>query len=285
MHSRRDAPALTHTTQSEVTASVTEALGKKGQVARRSAAWIRAVTVAALPAARAATVRARRAFRRGACPPDFDPEIVAIYGAVRAYTLTSPERVHALCKAVEHLCTHGIPGAIVECGVYRGGSMMAAALTLKRCGDTSRDLFLFDTFDGMPPPTDVDVDIDGRSASELPPSLRRWPSMAGVLDRMLSTGYPPERIHLVRGRVEETLPESAPETIALLRLDTDWYESTRHEMIHLFPRLSPGGVLIVDDYGYWEGARRAVDEYVATSGVPVLLHRVDVTGRVAVKPR
>ena len=83
--------------------------------------------------------------------------------------------------------------------------------------------------------------------------------------------------------MEDTLPEQAPSRIALLRLDTDWYESTRHELIHLYPRLSQGGVLIVDDYGHWDGCRLAVDEYFATEADPVLLTRIDYTGRICVK--
>lgn len=101
---------------------------------------------------------------------------------------------------------------------------------------------------------------------------------------MESTGYPPERIHLVPGRVEDTVPAQAPERIALLRLDTDWYASTKHELDHLYPRLSDGGVLIVDDYGHFEGARRAVDDYLAEQAEPLLLNRIDYTGRIAVKP-
>jgi O-methyltransferase len=100
---------------------------------------------------------------------------------------------------------------------------------------------------------------------------------------VLSTGYPAERVHLVEGRVEDTLPAAAPEEIALLRLDTDWYESTKHELVHLYPRLSPGGVLILDDYGHYEGARRAVDEYFESAGGRPLLTRVDYTGRVGIK--
>ena len=90
-------------------------------------------------------------------------------------------------------------------------------------------------------------------------------------------------MRFVPGRVEETIPEAAPERIAVLRLDTDWYESTRHELEHLFPRLAVGGVLIIDDYGHWQGARRAVDEYLAASGARLLLSRIDYTGRMAVK--
>jgi O-methyltransferase len=106
---------------------------------------------------------------------------------------------------------------------------------------------------------------------------------AEVRGAVLSTGYPDERVHLVEGRVEETLPGGAPAEIALLRLDTDWYESTKHELEHLYPRLSPGGVLILDDYGHYEGARRAVDEYFEAEGGRPLLSRIDYTGRIGVK--
>jgi len=105
-----------------------------------------------------------------------------------------------------------------------------------------------------------------------------------VREAVLSVGYPPERIHFVEGPVEETLPANAPGEIALLRLDTDWYASTRHELVHLYPRLVSGGVLILDDYGYWQGARRAVDEYLSESNVTLLLNRIDNTGRIALKP-
>ncbi len=104
-----------------------------------------------------------------------------------------------------------------------------------------------------------------------------------VRETIDSAGYPSERVHFVRGQVEDTVPEQAPERIALLRLDTDWYESTRHELLHLYPRLASGGVLIVDDYGHWDGCRRAVDEYFSTEAEPVLLSRIDYTGRLAVK--
>jgi hypothetical protein len=100
---------------------------------------------------------------------------------------------------------------------------------------------------------------------------------------VLGVGYPVERIHFVRGPVEETVPGQAPDEIALLRLDTDWYESTKHELRHLYPRVAQGGVLIVDDYAFWQGARQAVDEYFAESSEPVLLNRIDDEARIAVK--
>jgi O-methyltransferase len=100
---------------------------------------------------------------------------------------------------------------------------------------------------------------------------------------MARTGYPADRVHLVAGRVEDTIPGARPEQIAVLRLDTDWYASTRHELRHLWPALVPGGVCIIDDYGHWAGARKAVDEYFAEIGVEVLMHRVDYTARLVVK--
>jgi len=74
-----------------------------------------------------------------------------------------------------------------------------------------------------------------------------------------------------------------PGKIALLRLDTDWYESTAHELKHLYPLLVPGGVIIIDDYGHWEGARKAVDEYITAEKLPLLLNRIDYTGRIGIK--
>jgi O-methyltransferase len=223
-------------------------------------------------------------------PSEYDGELADTIRRVRRHTLTSAARIAALCDSVEYLVRHDVEGEIVECGVWRGGSMMAAALTLLRLGDTGRDLYLFDTFRGMPEPGQADrpSPYDGYSPHKRWQRKRRrgWAAvpMEAVRAAMEGTGYPPERVHLVTGMVEDTLPEQAPETIALLRLDTDWYASTRHELVHLYSRLSPGGVLIVDDYGHYEGARRAVDEYFEQTREPVLLNRIDFSGRIAVKP-
>lgn len=229
--------------------------------------------------------------RDGGIPPDFEAIHERIVKAVGPYTMTSPERLFGLIDATRYLVRHGIAGEIVECGVYKGGSMMAAAMTLMELGETDRELYLFDTFEGMPAPTAVDVDLHGNSAREEYDRRQsrgegeRWmaSSLEKVREAVLSTGYPAERVHLTKGTVEETLPGTAPEHIALLRLDTDWYESTRHELEHLWPRLVPKGVLIIDDYGHFQGARKAVDEYFAEQGLPVLLSRLDYTGRMLVK--
>lgn len=230
-------------------------------------------------------------------PPDFSIEERETWHAVRPYTMTSPERVISLVRAVQYLERYHIRGAFVECGVWRGGSMMVAARTLLRNGSADRDLFLFDTFSGMPAPAETDVDLYGRAGSAVLEEARRLEPeeqaehhtlaqcpLEVVRANLLSTGYPDNKLHFVEGRVEDTIPERAPEQIALLRLDTDWYESTRHELTHLFPRLSRHGILVVDDYGYWRGARRAVDEYFERTGEIVFLNRVDFTGRIAVRP-
>jgi hypothetical protein len=108
--------------------------------------------------------------------------------------------------------------------------------------------------------------------------------LESVRTNVESTDYPVECVRYIQGRVEDTIPLEAPDQIALLRLDTDWYESARHELVHLYPRLVPGGVLVIDDYGHWQGARKAVDEYLAEHGIRVLLCRMDYTGRIALKP-
>ena len=224
--------------------------------------------------------------------PDLDTDFMQVYEACSGFTMTSIERCAALWQGVRYLTRSGPEGAIVECGVWRGGSSMIAALALLKDASRERSMYLFDTFEGMPPPSEFDVEASsGVSAAALPDLINRrvesnvfaYATRGEVERNMQATGYPADRVHYVEGRVEETIPAAAPERIALLRLDTDWYESTRHELIHLWDRLASGGVLIIDDYGHWEGARRAVDEFFASRPDAPLLVRVDYTGRVAVK--
>jgi len=224
-------------------------------------------------------------------PLDVDAPTRSTYEAVRPFTMTSPQRVVALCEAVRYISHHHIPGDVVECGVWRGGSMLAIARTLLESADTERTLWLYDTFTGMSEPADVDRRIyDHAPAADLLAAYDRtadvWgvSGLAEVKQTMSRCEYPASRIRFVVGKVEETIPADAPARIALLRLDTDWYESTHHELAHLLPRVSPGGILIIDDYGDWEGARRAVDEYLAATNARILLSRIDHTGRIAVVP-
>jgi O-methyltransferase len=224
--------------------------------------------------------------------PDLTNEDAAIIKFAAPYTMTTTERLYALINGVRYLCANDIYGSLVECGVWRGGSMMAAARTLMECGCTNRDLYLFDTYEGMPKPGALDRDYLGTDGARQFEAKRTgadrsdfcFASLEDVREALYSTGYPRDRIHFIKGKVEDTLPQQAPEHISLLRLDTDWYESTKHELAHLFPRLCSGGVLIIDDYGHWEGCRVAADEYFSNLSIPILLNRIDYTGRIGVRP-
>lgn len=225
---------------------------------------------------------------RRAYPPDFDASLIEIIERVRPYTITSTERIAMMIASVRHLVDAEIGGAIVECGVWRGGSMMAAALELQRLGVEDRDLYLFDTFAGMSEPTASDLadpSVGGPyvDAADSLEAINKWCAIGReeVERNLRSTGYPPSRLHFVEGRVEDTLPGCAPDELALLRLDTDWYESTAHEMTHLYPRLRSGGILLIDDYGHWLGARKAIDEYFGPR--PPFMSRVDPGARLVVK--
>lgn len=239
-----------------------------------------------------ATMHARAVKDRLLAPDEAD--FAGIWRQAEPNTMTSFERGLALYRAVRHLVAADVRGAFVECGVWRGGSAAIMAASLVALGRADREIILFDTFEGMTPPSDSDVDIDGgdaRTAMEREAARRdqsliwaRAP-LDGVRAVMAATGYPPERVTYVVGDVRRTLTKADTGDIALLRLDTDFYDSTRAELDALYPRLVSGGVLLIDDYGHWRGCRAAVDEYFSEPGrSPVLLTAVDYTGRVAVKP-
>ena len=218
-------------------------------------------------------------------PADFDKD------TVDTYTMTTPERIASLCNAVNYLVDNKIEGDFVECGVWRGGSTMAAIDTLMKKGDKSREIYLYDTFEGMSEPTEVDKVFTGTAADELlntsdkedATSVWCYSALEEVQNNVGTLGYPANKVTYVKGKVEDSIPQTLPGKIALLRLDTDWYESTAHELKHLYPLLVPGGVIIIDDYGHWEGARKAVDEYIEANKLPLLLNRIDYTGRIGIK--
>ncbi|MBI4686392.1 MAG: class I SAM-dependent methyltransferase [Nitrospirae bacterium] len=226
-----------------------------------------------------------------AYPPDFSEQNIRTCNAVKPYTTTNPERINALIDAVRFVVLNKIDGAMVECGVWRGGSIMAIALTLKEMGIEDREIYLYDTFAGMSAPSDADYSIHGYDAREkfsktkISGDASNWcmSTLEEVKQNVFSTGYPKEKFHFIKGKVEDTIPGDIPKEIALLRLDTDWYESTKHELTHLFPLLKPKGVLIIDDYGHWKGAKKAVDEYISENAFCILLNRIDYTGRIAIK--
>jgi Macrocin-O-methyltransferase (TylF). len=224
-------------------------------------------------------------------PVDFGDELKDIIDVVKPYTMTSPERLFALHESVQYIVKNNIPGAIVECGVWKGGSMMAALSTLKKLNDTSRMAYLYDTFEGMSAPDENDKHFNGAGADALlekgdkTNSFSIW-CVAGLEEvkrNIAKVFYPEEKVQYIVGKVEDTLVHTIPDQIAILRLDTDWYQSTKMELEVLFPKLSKGGILIIDDYGHWQGSRKAVDEYIANNNIQMLLNRIDYTGRIGIK--
>jgi O-methyltransferase len=223
---------------------------------------------------------------------DYSQGELEIIAKVKPFTATSVERIVSIVNVVNYLSKNKIEGDFVECGVWRGGSMMAAMLTLLKLGDTSRHFYLYDTYEGMTPPTDKDITHDGNLAADLLAATEKkegpnyWciASLEDVQKNVYSSGYPKDKIHFIKGRVEDTLPAKSPGRIALLRLDTDWYDSTHHELVHLYPLLCSNGALVLDDYGHWQGSRRAVDEYFARQSFSPLMTKLDYTGRLIVKP-
>jgi len=224
-------------------------------------------------------------------PVDFKRRHIEIIKRVSPYTITGHLKIHALIESVRYILQNDIKGDFLECGVFKGGSMMTVALTLMEEGVMDRELYLFDTFEGMPAPDERDVSLSGEPAlvrfskKKISAVSSTWLNapLKDVKKAMAWTGYPMERIHFVQGLVENTIPEKAPEAIALLRLDTDFYQSTIHELTHLYPRLSPKGICIVDDYELYKGAKEAVDEYFHKNNMAPFLQRIDQAGRLIIK--
>ncbi len=217
-----------------------------------------------------------------------------IYLDVRSRTMTDANRIHNLIIATRYIVENRIQGDVIECGVWRGGSMMAIAKTLLENQEIGRELFLYDTFLGMTQPIFEDVDLAGNKALELMQresnskqgeyrdGVIAYASLGDVKAGMQTTGYKMEQVNCVQGDVLETLLLSNHEQIALLRLDTDWYESTKLELEILWPKITKGGVMIIDDYDYWSGCRKAVDEYFTQIGVKPLMMKMS-TGRIILK--
>jgi len=221
-----------------------------------------------------------------------EPAFLELYVKCREYTMTSWERLYALYHAVHYIVKNDIPGDFVECGVWRGGSMRLVAMTLLSLGIKDKTLYLYDTFEGMTAPDpELDADLHGNRAIDDWEQIKRrnvkwsYAPIEEVRQAIETTGYPMDHVQLVKGPVEVTIPHTMPQQIALLRLDTDWYASTRHEIEHLYPLLSPQGVLALDDYGHYQGARRAIDEYFDHLGKRPFLQRTDYACRFAIKPR
>ena len=225
-------------------------------------------------------------------PSDFTEKEKENISAIQEFTMTSNERMVVLSRAIDYLVENKIEGDIVECGVWKGGSMMLIARKLLQLNDHKRNLFLFDTFEGMSDPNEKDVSaIDNSTASELLQKENKfegdnvwcYSSLEEVKSNLEKTNYSNEKIFYFKGKVEDTLPEPSVGRIALLRLDTDFYESTKHELETLYDLVVPNGIIIIDDYGHWSGSKKAVNEFIEKRKLKIFLNRIDYTGRLAIK--
>ncbi|HEY3490043.1 MAG TPA: TylF/MycF/NovP-related O-methyltransferase [Candidatus Deferrimicrobiaceae bacterium] len=212
-------------------------------------------------------------------------EFRELLGVIRPYTMLSVERLWNLFRMAKEVCEKNLPGNFVECGVAAGGSSALLAYVIKRYSRIPRFLYSFDSFSGMPSPTEEDrhggVDADqtgwGTGTCSAPEeSVREVCARVGAGDV----------VRTVKGFFEETLPVFRDRVgmIALLHLDGDWYESTRAILANLYDRIVDGGLLQVDDYGYWEGCRKAFHEFEAARGYTFEVNPIDDTGIWLVKP-
>ena len=213
-----------------------------------------------------------------------------LYEFVRPYTMTSKERIVSLIRSIQYVIDNNIKGDFVECGVWKGGSSMVVAKILKDRAIEDRKIYLYDTFDGMVAPDDVDKTFDGKSAEILMKDEAKENSLVWafspedeVRSNFSKTGINSNQVKFIKGDVCQTLLKEIPKEISLLRLDTDWYESTKIEMEILFPIVSDYGIVLIDDYGHWEGCKKAIDEYLRKTEKSYFLNRIDYTGRLIIK--
>src|SRR3989338_8413819 len=198
-----------------------------------------------------------------------EDEFMEIYEKCRDFTETSVEKMYSLYKATRYVVERKIPGDLVECGVYKGGSAMVMAHTLNKMRVADRKIYLYDTFAGMSEPSDHDISFAGMVASEKWKKLQKdqynqwvFSPLEDVTKNLYSTGYPENNFYFVKGKVEET---------------------THHELKFLYPRLSHNGIIIIDDYGVWKGSQKAVDTYFKENGIEIFLQRIDPEARIGVK--
>lgn len=203
---------------------------------------------------------------------EFKNQIVA---ATKPYTLLSAERILCNIESIEKVVRAGIEGDIVECGVWKGGSVMSMLYALKELNE-KRNVWLYDTFEGMTEPKDIDKDYKNESAESLLKAssfFKCYSPIEEVSNNINKVGYI-GATNFVKGDILNN--KQFPDKIALLRLDTDWYDSTKYELENFYPLVSKGGIVIVDDYGYWKGSRLAVDEFI--QGKDITLNVIDDTG-------
>jgi hypothetical protein len=207
-----------------------------------------------------------------------DKDFWVAYEKCLPYSLLTIEKFYNLYSAVHYVCDNRIIGDMVECGVWKGGAVLMIADILSGRGLCDRDIFLYDTFEGFVERSVTDVSCHGKEIGK----VRYDNFLAEVQRNLAQSNYPKERLHFIAGDVRETATAGSHELISLLRLDTDTYATTLHELQNLYDRVTPGGVVIIDDYGYSVGCRKAVDEFFQSRPRP-LFQRPNQGCRTAIK--
>jgi len=208
----------------------------------------------------------------------FPSELGDLCRLVAPYTMLGYGRLRGLYRGVHRVVRENVRGDFVECGTARGGSAALIGLTLKRL-NAERRLWVFDTFTGLPAPTKDDPDYDI--------AKNYTGTCVGTLDevRDLLARYDIlEDTTLVKGLFQDTLAGAAIGEIAFLHIDGDWYDSVQCCLESLYARVTPGGIIQIDDYGHWAGARKAADEFLHKNAVHASLRYLDYTGRQFSKP-
>lgn len=226
--------------------------------------------------------------------PEYTNEELEIIETAKLFSMTSYQKLNFLLRSIEYVNNKKLEGDFVECGVWKGGNLILFKKMMTRLNITDKLIYAFDTFEGMTKPTDIDVDIrfDNEKAEDVMKrnikdynnhSIHCYYPIDKVKENLTNNCKDIENIKLIKGDVLKTLliSRNIPDKISILRLDTDWYESTKIELEILFPKLFKDGILIIDDYGDYFGCKKAVDEYFKDKKISMF--KVDSGGRMLIK--
>ena len=226
--------------------------------------------------------------------PEYTKEELKIIETAKLFTMTSYQKLNCLLRSIQHVNNKNLEGDFVECGVWKGGNLILFKNMMTKLNITNKSIYAFDTFEGMSKPTDIDVDIrfNKQKAYDVMKNsvkdynihnIHSYYPIEKVRENLINNCNEIENIKLIKGDVLKTLliSENIPDKISILRLDTDWYESTKIELEILFPKLVKDGILIIDDYGDYLGCKKAVDDYFKDKKFNIF--KVDSGARMLIK--
>lgn len=211
---------------------------------------------------------------------------------VSKFSMTTEIRIYSLIQSLKYIKYKNIKGDFVECGVWKGGNIILFKKFLeKHFKQEDRQIYAYDTYEGMNKPSDFDYNLQNRKKAKklLLDDKNKTTNIWGIygLDQvktnLINNTDNLDNINFIKGEVEKTLnlEKNLPSKISILRLDTDWYESTKKELEVLYDRVTSGGIIIIDDYGHWGGSKKAVDEFFKNKYV--WMHYIDYACRLIIK--